>query len=360
MMEFTKYKVQQGDTLQTIAEKEKISVKDLINFHNAHSLITQSITGDYLPIHLEYVFLPLQSVREAEEKKRQESKEFERKSRYRCEQVNTSKINGNLVHFLQQNFQYVVKSHFRNNKFFVGLEDHHFDFNPTYLNPSFAFISKTEFIKNQVFFNISQENGRLEQINNKKEINDKWQEFKKNEFYKDEFIIQLMKTNEHAVNELLVMGDRQFAVDYELMEEEYRRNLLYFTLFDKILVQNIENIKNEEFNFMSTLVPPIIIPLDFRYDKISEENNIVKFRKVGTARLNDELISEIKQKYDEIHKPGIKYNFTEYKLEFRVRGEWNTEKKTIENADLFIIEQIADNIENHCEYHLKKLHNYTS
>jgi hypothetical protein len=43
-----------------------------------------------------------------------------------------------------------------------------------------------------------------------------------------------------------------------------------------------------------------------------------------------------------------------------VRGEWNTEKKIIENADLFIIEQIADNIENHCEFHLKKLHNYTS
>lgn len=359
-MEFIKYIIKKGDTLQSIAEKEKMSTKDLIDFHNANNPITQSITGDHLPIHLKYIFLPPKAVREAEEKKKQEFKDFERKTRYRCEQVNTSKINGSLVHFLQQNFQYVVKNHYKNNKFFVGLEDHHFDFNPTYLNPSFAFISKTEFIKNQVFFSISEKDGRLAEISNKKEINESWQEFKKNEFYNDEFIIQLMKTNQHAVNELLAMGDRQFDIDYELMEEEYRRNLLYFTLFDKFLVERIENIKNEQFDFMSTLVPPIIIPLEFRYDKISEEDNIIKFRKVGTAQLNDKLISEIRQKYDEIHKPGIKFNFTEYKLEFRVRGEWNTETKIIENADLFIIEQIADNIENNCEFHLKRLHNYTS
>jgi hypothetical protein len=113
-----------------------------------------------------------------------------------------------------------------------------------------------------------------------------------------------MKTNQHAVNELLAMGDRQFDIDYELMEEEYRRNLLYFTLFDKFLVERIENIKNEQFDFMSTLVPPIIIPLEFRYDKISEEDNIIKFRKVGTAQLNDKLISEIRQKYDEIISQG--------------------------------------------------------
>ncbi|WP_159479891.1 hypothetical protein [Chryseobacterium sp. 18068] len=111
---------------------------------------------------------------------------------------------------------------------------------------------------------------------------------------------------------------------------------------------------------MSTLVPPIIIPIEFRYDKISEENNVLKFRKVGKAILNDKLISEIKQKYDEIHKPSIKYNFTEYKLEFRVRGEFDLQTKIMENADLFIIEQIADNIENNCEFHLKKLQNHTS
>lgn len=359
-MEIIKYKIIKGDTLESIAKKNELSVRELVSFHNSHSTITQSLTGEYLPIHLEYMFVPLIQKLGSDNVEGIHSQDFKLKTRYRCEQVNTSKMNGNLVHFLQQNFQYLVKSNFTNNGFYVELEDHHFDFNPTYLNPSFGFISKTEFIKNKIFFQISKENGRLTKISNKKEVNESWQEFKKNKFYNDDFIMQLMKTNTHAVEELCAMGDRQFAEDYPLMEEEYRRNLLYFTLFDKILVQKIDNIENEQFNFSSTIVPPIIIPIEFRYDKISEEDHIIKFRKVGKVKLNDTLISEIKQKYDEIHKPSIKYNYTEYKIEFRVRGEFNTEKKIIENADLFIIEQIADNIENHCEFHLKKLHNYTS
>jgi LysM repeat protein len=359
-MEFKQYKIQKKDTLQSIAEKQKMSVKELVHFHNSFCTITQLITGEHLPIHLEYLFVQPEALRESCKKENTDLKEFEGKTRYRCEQINTSKMNGSLVHFLQQNFQYLVKSNFSNNKFYVELEDHHFEFNPTYLNPSFAFISKTEFIKNRIFFQISEDNGRLSEIHNKKEMNENWQKFKKNEFYNDEFIIQLLKTNIHAVNELLTMGDRQFAEDYPLMEEEYRRNLLYFTLFDKVLVKDIKNIEKEQFDFMSTIVPPVVVPIEFRYDTISEEDHIINFRKVGIAKLDEKIISEIKQKYDEIHKPSIKYNYTEYKLEFRVRGEFNKEKKIIENADLFIIEQIADNIENRCEFHLKKMHNYTT
>ncbi|MFL9834245.1 hypothetical protein [Chryseobacterium terrae] len=359
-MNFTKYRIEQEDTLESISEKQKINIKDLIDFHNSHNTITQSIIGNYLPIHLEYIYLPLDSSIKKEETIDTNLKEFGKKLRYRCEQVNTSKINGSLAHFLQQNFQYVVKKEGLKNSFFVGLEDHHFDFNPTYLNPSFSFISKTEFIKNQVVFNISEEDGRIKKVINKEEIHDKWEQFKIDKFHNDDFIIQLKKTNEHAVQELLNMGDRQFAVNYELTEEEYRRNLFYFILFDKLLVDSIENIEREQFDFMSTLVPPIVIHIEFRYDKISQDDNILKFRKVGKAILNDELISEIKNKYDEIHKPNIKYNYTEYKLEFRVRGEFNLDTNIMENADLFIIEQIADNIENHCEFHLKKLQNHTS
>jgi hypothetical protein len=87
-----------------------MSTKDLIDFHNANNPITQSITGDHLPIHLKYIFLPPKAVREAEEKKKQEFKDFERKTRYRCEQVNTSKINGSLVHFCSRIFNMLSKT----------------------------------------------------------------------------------------------------------------------------------------------------------------------------------------------------------------------------------------------------------
>ena len=59
-----------------------------------------------------------------------------------------------------------------------------------------------------------------------------------------------------------------------------------------------------------------------------------------------------------MHKPNIKYGFTEYKLEFTVKVEHNTKEKLVENADLYLTEQIADNIENTCEFHLKQLQNF--
>ena len=59
-----------------------------------------------------------------------------------------------------------------------------------------------------------------------------------------------------------------------------------------------------------------------------------------------------------MHKPNIKYGFTEYKLEFRVRIKYNIEAKLVETADLYIMEQIADNIDNTCEFHLKRLNEF--
>lgn len=361
-MKILDYEIQKGDTLESIAAKHNISVNDLVAFHNQNCGITQLIIGNELSIVINYIFIDAEYQKKIkiENYNQNEHSTFEQKTRYRCEQINTTKINGILAHFMQQNFQYVVKYDKKIEVYHVQLEDYIFETNPTYLTPSFNFISKTEFIKHNVLFNIFLDSGRLFEILNKQKILDDWEKFKKNKLYEDDFILQLSKTNTKSVEELIKMGDTQFSLDYKLTEEEYRRNLFYFIMFDKFLVEDIDNITIESFDFMSTILPPVIIPLEFRYDKISEKNNILKFRKVGEAKLDDQLISEITQKYDEIHKPNIKFNFTEYKLTFRVRGEFNKITREMETADLFIIEQIADNIENQCEFHLKKLNNFTS
>ncbi|TWP25271.1 hypothetical protein ETU10_01155 [Apibacter muscae] len=155
------------------------------------------------------------------------------------------------------------------------------------------------------------------------------------------------------------MGNKQFSPVYELAEEEYRRNLFYFICFDQYLFTPIDECINVEFEYLSTIIPPVIVPIEFRYDKISENNDFLKIRKVGTLKITPEILNQIQLKYDEIHKPNIKFGFTEYKLEFRVRLEFNKKDRLVETADLFIMEQIADNIDNSCEFHLKRLQNFT-
>lgn len=355
-MESSTYEIQKGDTLSSIAKKLNIDPNELLDFHNAQSSITQKFYGYNIPIHITELIIPPSKAKI--EKKPFDEIIFEQKARYRCEQINVSKVDGNTVHFVEQKFQYLLEQSIKQKIARVKLEEHLYDFNPAILNLSFEFISKTEFIKNNVLFSFSDNNGRIKEILNKSNINSAWIKFRDQEFEKSDFIKKLAQTNPSAIKELKDLGDKQFSTDYALAEEEYRRNLFYYCCFDKFLVDRIEDIKPENFPFMSTIVPPIVVPLEFRYDKITEENGILKLRKVGTLKLNPETISEIEKKYDEIHKPNIKYSFTEYKLEFRTRIEFDIEKKMIETADVFIMEQIADNIENNCEFHMKRLQNY--
>lgn len=56
-MELLEYQIQEGDTLELIAEKFKISINELINYHNSNSSLTKLISGDYLPIHLSTIII---------------------------------------------------------------------------------------------------------------------------------------------------------------------------------------------------------------------------------------------------------------------------------------------------------------
>ena len=285
--------------------------------------------------------------------------EVENEARYRCEQINKSEVDGNMVHFAEQKFQYLLQQSITEKIAKVKLEEHLYNFSPPVLNLSFEFISKTEFIKNNVFFTISEKDGKFEKVINQSQINKKWLEFRDNEFENSLFIKRLMLTNNTAVAELKELGNQQFSENNENAAEEYRRSLFYFICFDKFLVASAEEISNESFPFMSTIVPPVVVPVEFQYEKLSEDKEILKVRKIGTISLKDNLISEIEKKYDELHKPNIKYGFTKYKLNFEVNIEYNKKEKLVEVGSLFINEQIADNIENTCEFKLKRLKNYT-
>jgi len=378
-MDYESYRIQREEKLEDLARQIGISVEKLQelnpqmetfkNFWGTETFVAvnQMIKvpikikkRSYGNENLDFDFIKSQEEREArlsEQEKFLRDLTFDQQARYRCEQVNISKVNGNMVHFVEQKFQYLLKNNLDQKIGYVKLEEHLYNFSPPILNLSFEFISKTEFIKNNVFFNISSDNGRIEKIIQRDQLNKRWVDFRNKDFDTSDFIKRLQQTNTKAVEELKSLGDKQFSIHNKQLEEEFRRNLFYFCCFDKFLL-DIENIPTEEFFFMSTIVPPIIVPIQFRYDKISEENNIFKLRKVGTLKLNPQLIKEIEKKYDEMHKPNIKYGFTEYKIEFRTRIEYNIKEKLVETADVFIMEQIADNIDNTCEFHLKRLQNF--
>ena len=275
-------------------------------------------------------------------------------AKYRCEQVNTTKIDGNLTSNSQQKFQYYVQVSPAQKTAKVKLEDHYYNMNPPVLNKVFDFITKTESIRQDISFSYG-ENGKIIRILNKEEQAEKWRAFKNSREFQTEFIESMRDNNEKALEEIIKSGDRQFSLSYD-SEEEYRRELFYSILFDWQLTSNDNtSVQQEDFLFRSILLPEVIVPMDFRCDILKEESDITKLRKVGSAKLNDELLEDIIKKYDQYYKPQIKYSFTEYKLEFRQTYEIDTVTRLVTDAKLIWVESIKDNVESFCQFTLRKL-----
>ena len=55
--------------------------------------------------------------------------------------------------------------------------------------------------------------------------------------------------------------------------------------------------------------------------------------KVAASIINDLLLKEIEEQYNILHKPLIKYSFTEYKLTFRTRYRVDKKTKIINDAE---------------------------
>ncbi|MGS2764004.1 hypothetical protein [Sinomicrobium sp. M5D2P9] len=275
-------------------------------------------------------------------------------AKYRCEQVNTTKIDGNLTSNSQQKFQYYIQVSPAEKTAKVKLEDHYYNMNPPVLNKVFDFITKTEAIRQDVSFSYG-DNGKIARILNKEEQAEKWRAFKNSGEFQTEFIESMRDNNEKALEEIVKSGDRQFSLSHD-SEEEYRRELFYAILFDWQLTSNDStSVPQEGFLFRSILLPEVIVPMDFRCDILKEESDITKLRKVGSAKLNDELLEDIIKKYDQYYKPQIKYSFTEYKLEFRQTYEVDAVTRLVTNAKLIWVESIKDNVESFCQFTLRKL-----
>ncbi|TWP31795.1 LysM peptidoglycan-binding domain-containing protein [Apibacter muscae] len=279
---------------------------------------------------------------------------FNSKARYRCEQINETRVLETLTTYTNQKTQYLLEQNLEEGYAKIKLEEFLYEVIPPLLSDSFELIKSTEFIKNKAIFKLS-EKGKIEQILNAKEISNQWKTFKEKELKNLPFI-ESLQDNTEAIHNINKAGDIEFNSP---KVKEYQRNLFNFLCFDQHLYQPIEELEKEEFQYASSLLAPVIIPLEFKYNKVSEDNKFITFKKIADVHLTDSLVQKLKQKYDEVLKPVIKYSFTEYKLFFSCTLDWNKETKLLEKASVHLKETIADNIQNVCTFSLNQLKNYT-
>lgn len=291
----------------------------------------------------------------AEEKKFIESLHFTKQARYRCEQLNVSKVDGNLTGNGKQKFQYLM-SLGANNKFGkVKLEEHYYDFAPAVLNKSFEMISANEKIKNNdVVFAIN-ENGLFDRVLNRLHLKKDWIDFRDGDFQELEFVKILRENNQDVYQELISSGNKQFSEDYDIALE-YQTNLFYLTLFDNHLMnENSADFPEKEFKFTSLLFPEIFIPLKMITTVSEEDANTISLKRESEMMLDKELETKIENSYRELYQSAIQFGFSEYRLVFNIDLKYDKYTKIAEIAECYIEEEVLNNLENMCSYNIKRV-----
>lgn len=341
-MEFIKYEIKKGDTLESIALKYKLDVRELISFHNQHCGITNTIIDNYLPIHLQYLFLNHNSIHEK----------------------NLLKINNKVV---DTNIKYRINMYQKliaNDKIFADTDTE------IIWNLKFLEIAESKIIieikiisyevKNQpadtsklinfsMLFNYPVENlklelnhyGKIERILNQKEVFEKWQTLRNKDLAQYQY--------EESMKGIFIAGDNEFSDTIKSLQN----NLLYVLFFDKVYNTPFlsEPYIGDSINLYSKLFQGTKIPFTNTQEFYNNENIKVKNR--YSFIVNTET-RELEKKYLANYKSLIGEDFN-YDYYIESDAGYHIENGILQYLDAVCIEKSNEKLFHHTQYKIQLL-----
>jgi len=348
-MEFIKYEIKKGDTLESIAAKQGISVKELVDFHNLYCGTTNFIIGNTLPIHLQTLWVEKKTKEEIN--RAIEDVKFPRKTRYRCEQFNTTKLEDRITFHCNTKKEYVVEKDDDSTKAKVRLKEYLYKINPENMALAIEAVKELEFDKENVIFELESDN-IIKRVQNFPEIKEKWELFKPR-LKSSEFYRQVEKINPKAAEDIIKGGGVEFENEANL-RKTYDKSLFYHVLFNDYDARK-KSIQNSTLKFISQIFVDIHIELELQHSIIKEDDYFIEFRTVGTL-LRDKIDSSLlEQQYNKFYKPIIEYGFSEYNYDYRIRRMVDKKTGTIVNASALMKEEVKNNYQLVTQFDLKQI-----
>ncbi|MGH1520391.1 LysM peptidoglycan-binding domain-containing protein [Chryseobacterium sp. JK1] len=348
-MEFIKYEIKKGDTLNSIAEKQGISVKELIRFHNENCGLTNIIIGSSIPLQLSFLILEKNNKKAFNEEERDRINYM---ARYRCEQINISRINNNVITLSANTYsEYLLKrDEIASNIFEVKLVDSTFNADPVIYEQGFDFALKLEKLRTPVVCSIDS-SGRIDKIYNEDELRSRWENFRDNKLNSDPVYTQLRTQAPEQAKDLIITGNKEFSSmsDFAMTLD---KNLFFHIIFRAIQGKKLEDY---DLNQMSQIFPNVDLNTNVIKSLVKEDDNVEVYRLVGT--LSKEKISNesLEIMYNEIYKPMIKYSFTEFDYIYRVNYTIDKSSGMLVEGRAALSEKIKNNYEILTEFNIKRV-----
>lgn len=340
-----------------MSEKFGITPVELKAFHNTRCELKDLIGGNDFPKHLNEILIDENwkevsiELIKSDDDKEVEKIEFEHQARYRCEQNNLILIDGKPSFSAQIKTQYLLSKNksASNYKLNVQLEDYVTSIQPQNMEEAFDLIKHIELIRDNISF--VYHNGKIEKILNFNDLNKKWNIFINETSTSVPFFNELKSKSPEIINDFIENGKKEFSNE-NIFCDVISKNLFFHLLLD---IYNKEKKDEYSFSQMSQIFPEVLLKINVVKTLVCDNENSTTYRLVGNLNKDSVKMNAIKNLYEQLYQPIIKFSFTEFDFIYRITYELEKETNVLLNASVSIKESVKNNYDVITKYELRKV-----
>lgn len=287
-----------------------------------------------------------------EKKEKSENKVEILEARYRCEQLNISRINGEIV-TLHSNIktQYSFKIAPTILEMCIKLDDYIFSVEPISFQDGIEFSKKIETtINSDIKLNYN-EQAEIIRIWNLDDLKRKWEKFRDTDLPQIKLYKQVKAKAPELAQDIFDTGNLEYSSTKELAK------VLDKNLFYHVMIRVSAGDKLQKYTIIqpSQLFPKLKLITNVEKIKTKETDMQILYKLHGILDRSNLSEKELKKQYDEYYKPMIKYNYTEFDYIYDIN--YTIEKATglLVNAHVSLCEKIKNNFDAITEFIIRRV-----
>lgn len=293
--------------------------------------------------------------RKEEERKGKEETSLEikvKEARYRCEQLNISRINGETITFHSDiKTQYLFKIIPTLLQMRIKLEDYAFSVSPNYFQDGIDFSKQIETsIKNEITLSYDKQ-AKITDIHNIGELQNKWEKFRDVDIPQLKLYKELKsKAPEHA-QDIIDSGNLEYHSPKELAAV-IDKNLFYHIMLRVNVGDELQKYTLVQY---SQLFPKLELTTNVEKIKVKETNTLINYKLHGELDRSNINDGELRKLYDKYYKSIIKYAYTEFSYFYIINYSMEKETGLLFDAKVSLCEKIKNNFEAITEFVIRRI-----
>lgn len=306
-MEYIEYKIQKGETLESIAKKHNLSTDELLHYHNSNSGLTQKIFGDFIPFHIKSILIHSDYFEKPKEKEEFPSTlpySFSENARYKIEISTSLYFMGKPISKNTTESKWQINYNDLDNSILVEVLDKNHVEVDGQIKPLLEIIDKINKTTDVLHLELN-ENKTIKKVINLEDVLKNWEKIKFDE-------LKFYELEDDYFKLIVEAYDKEFSA----LSQSLEKNIFYQIFFYpqnniQIPTNNYRKIEEKK-HTISQLFPQQSIYYDLSYKTETESSDIkVICSAISSNKWNkNALEKEYKKNYTQLLDDPFQFEFT--------------------------------------------------